>query len=78
MAIEKESTGVPEVDFSRRTTKVNLGIIVAAAVFFVITITIVFYYVRRSDAETNTPSPPLQSAPAADKAGGAPAAPAGR
>jgi hypothetical protein len=35
MAIDKESTGLPEVDLSRRTTKVNLWIIVAVGVFFV-------------------------------------------
>jgi hypothetical protein len=34
MAIDKESSGLPEVDFARRTTKVNLWIIVAVAVFF--------------------------------------------
>jgi hypothetical protein len=35
MAIDKESTGLPEVDFERRTTKVNLWIIVAVGAFFV-------------------------------------------
>ena len=33
MSIEKESDGVPQVDFARRTTKVNLWIIVAVGVF---------------------------------------------
>ncbi len=62
MAIEKESTGLPEVDLKRPTTKVNLAIIVAAAVFYAITIAIVFHYARRSDAEANAPSPPTQQA----------------
>jgi hypothetical protein len=34
MAIDKESSGLPEVDFERRTTKVNLWIIVAVGVFY--------------------------------------------
>lgn len=35
MAIDKESDGVPEVDFRRRTTKVNLWIVVAVGLFYV-------------------------------------------
>ena len=46
MAIDKESDGVPEVDVSRRTTKVNLWMIFAVALFFVITGTVVFYFAR--------------------------------
>jgi hypothetical protein len=33
MAIEKESSGIPEVDVHKRTTKVNLSMIVAVVVF---------------------------------------------
>jgi hypothetical protein len=33
MSIDKESDGVPEVDLGRRTTKVNLVIIIAVACF---------------------------------------------
>lgn len=33
MSIDKESNGMPEIDSSKRTTKVNLFIIVAVAVF---------------------------------------------
>jgi hypothetical protein len=36
MSIDKESNGVPEVDLHKRTTKVNLSVIVAVVVFFVI------------------------------------------
>jgi hypothetical protein len=46
MAIDKDSNGVPEVDLSRRTTKVNLWMIVAVGVFFVITGVAVFYFAR--------------------------------
>ncbi len=60
MAIDKESTGVPEVDFKRATTKVNLAIVVGAAVFFIITAWILVVYSRRADDDTNRPSPPLQ------------------
>jgi hypothetical protein len=34
MSIEKESSGVPEVNVHRRTTKVNIGIVVGVALFF--------------------------------------------
>jgi hypothetical protein len=33
MSIDKESDGVPEVDLSKRTTKVNLSVIVAVGLF---------------------------------------------
>ena len=46
MAIDKESNGVPEVDLSRRTTKVNLWMIVAVAFFFVVTGLAVYYFAR--------------------------------
>lgn len=36
MSIDKESNGVPEVDLSKRTTKVNLSVIVAVALFLAI------------------------------------------
>lgn len=44
MAIDKESDGVPEVDLSRRTTKVNLWMIVAIGLFFVITGLVVYFF----------------------------------
>jgi len=33
MSIEKESSGIPEVNVSKRTTKVNLGVIIAVVLF---------------------------------------------
>ncbi|MBS0632408.1 MAG: hypothetical protein JSS11_10865 [Verrucomicrobia bacterium] len=36
MSIDKKSNGVPEVNLSRRTTKVNLGMIIAVVLFFVL------------------------------------------
>jgi hypothetical protein len=47
MAIDKESSGFPEVDFKRRTTKVNLWMIVGVAVFFIITGAMVFWFASR-------------------------------
>ena len=62
MAIDKESTGVPEVDFSRRTTKVNLGMVVGAVVFLIIMFSVVIHFVRRENAEKN-------AAPSSDQRG---------
>jgi hypothetical protein len=64
MAIDKESSGIPEVDFRRPSTKVNLAIIVGGAIFFAITFALVIYFMRREDPETNAPSPPTKTAPA--------------
>lgn len=33
MSIDKESTGIPEVNVHKRTTKVNLSIVVGVVVF---------------------------------------------
>jgi hypothetical protein len=34
MSIEKEGSGFPEVDVHKRTTKVNLSIVIGIALFF--------------------------------------------
>ncbi len=34
MSIDKESTGLPEVNTHKRTTKVNLSIVIGVAIFF--------------------------------------------
>lgn len=34
MSLEKNSTGMPEVNVHKRTTKVNLSIIVGVGIFF--------------------------------------------
>lgn len=44
MAIDKESDGVPQVDFGRRTTKVNLWMVVAIVVFFALCVGLVMHY----------------------------------
>jgi hypothetical protein len=46
MAIDKESTGLPEIDFKRRTTRVNLWMIVGIGVFFAVTAAVVMYFAR--------------------------------
>jgi hypothetical protein len=43
MSIEKESSGIPEVNVSKRTTKVNLGIIVGVLVFLAISVGVVLW-----------------------------------
>jgi hypothetical protein len=48
MAIDKESSGLPEVDFGRRTTKVNLWIIVGVGVFFLV-MTCVLIWLSRTN-----------------------------
>jgi hypothetical protein len=58
MAIDKESSGFPEVDFERPTTKVNLAIIVAGAAFYAITFGIVIYFMKNAEPDRNVPSPP--------------------
>jgi hypothetical protein len=35
MSIEKESSGLPQVDVHKRTTKVNLSIVIGIVIFFV-------------------------------------------
>ncbi len=35
MSIEKESSGLPEVNVQRRTTKVNLSIVLGVAMFLI-------------------------------------------
>lgn len=46
MAIDKESSGLPEVDLKRRTTKVNLWMIIGVALFFVIAAGLVMWFAR--------------------------------
>jgi hypothetical protein len=44
MSIEKESSGLPEIDPRRVTTKVNLGMVFAIGVFFAIVLGVVLYF----------------------------------
>lgn len=46
MSIDKESTGMPEIDLHRRTTKVNLAMIVGVVVFFVIVAGVILWFIR--------------------------------
>lgn len=68
MSIEKESTGLPEVDATRRTTKVNLGVIIGAALFLAAMFLVLFAFARRSDREANHPSPAPQQGTASGTA----------
>lgn len=46
MSIDKESTGMPEIDVHRRTTKVNLAIIVGVLAFFVVVAAVIIWFVQ--------------------------------
>ncbi len=43
MSIEKESSGIPEVNVSKRTTKVNLGMIIGILIFLAISVGVVLW-----------------------------------
>jgi hypothetical protein len=47
MSIDKESNGVPEVDTGKRTTKVNLSIVVAVGLFMAIGAVLLWWLGRR-------------------------------
>ena len=48
MSIEKESTGFPEVNVHKRTTKVNFGIVIGVAVFFAAMAGVVWWFWSRN------------------------------
>ena len=41
MSIDKDSSGLPEVNVHKRTTKVNLSVIAGVLLFFAITVAVV-------------------------------------
>lgn len=59
MAIEKESTGIPEMNVHKRTTKVNLWMIAGLIAFFVLMFFLVMSLARRHPGE-NRPSSSTQ------------------
>lgn len=67
MAIDKESTGVPEFDAHRPTTKVNLGIVAAVGIFFAVVFGAVVYFASHAKhPESNRPNPPTENATSRD------------
>jgi hypothetical protein len=44
MSIDKESTGMPEIDLRRRTTKVNLAVGAGIVVFFIIAAGVIVWF----------------------------------
>jgi hypothetical protein len=50
MSIEKESTGRPEVDLGKRTTKVNLSVIVAVALFMALGAILMWWWLAHRGA----------------------------
>jgi hypothetical protein len=62
MSIEKESSGLPEIDPRRVTTKVNLGMVFAIGVFFAIVLGVVLYLSHRErTGMVQGPSVPMES-----------------
>jgi hypothetical protein len=47
MSIDKESSGLPEVDAGKRTTKVNLSVIVAVGLFLAVGAFVMWWLARR-------------------------------
>ncbi len=47
MSIDKHSSGMPEIDVHRRTTKVNIGTMVAVIVFFIIAAAVILWFAQR-------------------------------
>jgi hypothetical protein len=45
MSIDKESTGMPEIDLHRRTTKVNFAVGAGIVVFFIIAAAVIVWFV---------------------------------
>lgn len=44
MSIDKDSNGLPEVNLQRRTTKVNLSMVIGVALFFAITFGLLWWF----------------------------------
>lgn len=48
MSIDKNSDGVPEVNMAKRTSKVNLGVILGVVVFLAAMGAVLFYFSQRT------------------------------
>jgi len=60
MSIEKESTGFPEVNPHRRTTKVNFSIVIGVVLFFAITLGVALWVANRPESPDGAPPAPTQ------------------
>jgi len=61
MAIDQESTGIPEFDTGRRTTKVNMFMIAAVVAFLAVMLALVIHFARTTrNPSVNRPSPTTQ------------------
>jgi hypothetical protein len=47
MSIEKESNGLPEIEVKRRTTRVNLSMVVGILIFFAVAVAVAFWAANR-------------------------------
>lgn len=55
MSIEKESHGFPEVNVHRRTTKVNVSMVIAVLLFFAIAAGVAVWIGGRADTPDGAP-----------------------
>jgi hypothetical protein len=44
MSIDKESSGMPEIDVGRRTTKVNFGTMIGVVLFLAVGAAVIIWY----------------------------------
>jgi len=56
MSIDKESNGLPQVDVHRRTTKVNVSMVAAILVFFLLAAAVAFWVSRQDPAPSRDPA----------------------
>jgi hypothetical protein len=56
MSIDKESDGLPQVDVHRRTTKVNLSMVAAIVVFFLLAAAVAFWVSRQQATPPRDPA----------------------
>jgi hypothetical protein len=61
MSIDKEGSGLPEVNVHRRTTKVNLSVIGAVLLFFAVAACVAFWFSQRHDSTDGRASAPTES-----------------
>lgn len=47
MSIERDSSGLPQVDIHKRTTKVNFTIVIGVAIFFAAMAAVVWWFATR-------------------------------
>lgn len=64
MAIDKESSGFPEIDPHRATTKVNLAMVFAIGIFFAVLVAAAMYFSHHeNESSLRGQSAPIENQP---------------